>query len=387
MDNDNNLIDVSSVKSPDGMAIIPFYRNPTMYEISCVLFERCNLKCEFCFESHSSGEIDCEYIRSIPSLVAKSFKVEYDKYPSLRKVNVMLWGGELFIDDLVSKGMCEVYWNLVDDFRRVFKENFPRIGDITFSWLSNGVFTNRKPVEELIRHSNGMLNFSYDPIGRYSNDKQRDMMIGNSSHFFNLGLSNLVSITLTKQNIKEFIGGDCGLERLMSIGNVIDVNFYIANPGWESMQPTDDDLFDFFKWAVDNRRFNIKVIEKFFYKYVNERITRHCDCKTCSQLTFGEWSVDCARRSSTLPIWHFYGKRASEVNEGNSNDVKVSIGMHKRGCLMCKCFEVCQMPCWISVIHQGYECNSCPYERLFDYIDGDEKLISDFRRWWHEQHS
>ena len=381
----DNFIDTSTIIFPSGIQIIPFYTTPSLYEISCVLFERCNLKCKFCFESHENTNIDYDYIKTIPQLVVDQFRIEYEKYPTITRINIMLWGGELFIDNLTSNGICDVYRNLVDEFRNLIGINFPRIKQLTFSWLSNGVFTNRKSVEDLIRYSNGVLNFSYDPIDRYSNDKQKLLMIENSKYFFNLGLSNIISITLTKQTIEKFISNESDIGMLIGIGNTIDVNFYIANPGWETIQPSDDDLFNFFKWAVDNRYFNIKIIERFFYKYVNENIIRHCDCKTCSQITHGVWSIDCAKRSSVLPTEQFFGKYSNEITEENSNDVKSSFGIMKRGCLMCEYFNVCQMPCWISIIHKGYRCTSCPYKRMFEYIDNDIQLVQEFKRWYYDR--
>ena len=37
---------------------LEFYKNSDYYEIACMLFEPCNLKCKFCFEDHKNKTID-----------------------------------------------------------------------------------------------------------------------------------------------------------------------------------------------------------------------------------------------------------------------------------------------------------------------------------------
>jgi len=361
-----------SYKTP----FIPFYKDPTLYEISCLLFERCNLKCKFCFEGHRNNKIDVDYIRKIPNLIIDNFKEEYKKYNNIKEVNIMLWGGELFFDALPDS-LFDEYKLLVDNFRELFSESFPNI-KIRFSWLSNGVFTKWERVKDIIEYSNGIINFSYDPIDRFGSYKQKELMLENSKRFYEFGLSEVVSITLTKQNINEFISNTTDINTMMS---TIDVNFYIPNKNWEELMPTDDDIFNFFKWALDNRLFHIKVIEKLIWYYTTEYIQRHCDCKSCSQLTYGEWSVDCAKRSSELPTEMFFGEYANIINEENSNDIKVSLGIKKRGCQLCKYYDRCQMPCWISMVFSEYKTTRCPYEKAYEYIEINKDILYDYMNW------
>ena len=39
----------TNVKMPDGLPFIPYSMNQKAYEISCALFDNCNLHCTFCF--------------------------------------------------------------------------------------------------------------------------------------------------------------------------------------------------------------------------------------------------------------------------------------------------------------------------------------------------
>lgn len=101
------------------IATIPFYKKLNKYEISCVLFERCNLKCKFCFEQTKSTVINIDYIRSLPHLIINNFNrvIKQDQL-SIDKINIMFWGGEVFMDGL-SDEMFIIYQQLMDDIEHI----------------------------------------------------------------------------------------------------------------------------------------------------------------------------------------------------------------------------------------------------------------------------
>lgn len=358
--------------------IIKFYEEAEEYEIACMMFENCNLNCKFCFETHLNKKIDTNYIMSIPEIMKQNFKKEYDKFPTLKRVYLMMWGGELFYDSLKDE-VFETYYKFVDAVREIFEKEFPRV-EILFSWLSNGVFTNRKRVEDLVNYSKGIINFSYDPINRFSTEKQKQTMI-ETARYFSDKRGSKISIVITKDNIKEFIERDKELIKFHKMGYIIDVNYYIANINWKDLIPTDDEIFQFLKWSIDNRFFNMKVVERIFHYYVGHYLGRYCNCKYCSQITYGEWSTDCAKCSSALPAKMFYQHNIDRITEENSNEIKASMGLIKRGCLGCQYFNKCQMPCWISFIFEGTPVGVCPYKRIYKYIEENRNLIEEFRSW------
>ena len=99
-------------------SIIPFYKDSEEYEIACMLFENCNLNCKFCFEPHTNKKIDKDYILTIPNIIKDNFSIEYKKYPTIKKVWLMLWGGEIFYDalddDIFDLTEVETHLVLVD---------------------------------------------------------------------------------------------------------------------------------------------------------------------------------------------------------------------------------------------------------------------------------
>lgn len=360
-------------------SIIPFYkRTPKSYEIACMMFENCNLRCKFCFEPHINKKIDLDYIMTIPNIIKENFSKEYEKHPTIQKVYLMMWGGEVFYDALPDS-VFETYYKFVDSVNDIFQKNFPNV-NVIFSWLSNGVFTNYERVEKIVNYSNGIINFSYDPVNRFATKKQKETMV-NAAKYFSNNRGDKISITLTKDSIKGFIENDKELIEFNNMGYNIDVNYYIANINWKELLPTDDEIFSFYKWALDNRLFNMKVLEKMLSYYTDEKVSHYCDCKYCSQITYGEWSTDCAKCSSILPSKMFYHQFDDIITEDNSNEIKATMGLIKRGCLGCQYYNNCQKFCWIAVVFEGAKMGICPYVQSFKYIDENPKILEDFLRW------
>lgn len=362
--------------------IIPFYKKLRKYEISCVLFDKCNLKCPFCFEADKQYKIDIDYILSIPQILIDNFNktIERDQL-QIDFVNVMFWGGEVFFDGVPDK-VFAVYYQIIDQIINDFETQHPNI-KLHFHWLSNGVFTKRDRVEQLLQtyHDISTIGFSYDPVNRFSSELQRNLMIDNALYFKKLGFCDTVSITLTKPNIEVWLQNIDDLIFFKHHDLLIDTNFYIANPNWETYLANDEMIYQWLKKCVDNRLFNIMLLKKILWKDAGTRIDKFCDCHQCSQITNGVWSIDCASRSSTLPKQRFYSEYSDVIDEQTTNPIKASLGIVKRGCLTCEFNSCCQMPCWISIIFDQYQCTACPFKRIYDYINQHPDIVDQFNEY------
>lgn len=372
----NNYIHPENWNYP--INFIPFYSYPKSYEIACMLFENCNLSCKFCFETHQNKKIDLDYILTIPDIITKNFKKEYKKYKDIKTLYLMLWGGEIFYDTLPDI-VFDTYIKFIDKINFIFKKEFPYI-NVIFSWLSNGVFTKYERIEKIITYSKGIINFSYDPINRFKSEKQLQTMVASAKYFKKKGLGDKISITLTKDSIRGFIDKDKYLKEFNDMGYNLDVNYYIANPNWKELLPTDEEIFSFLKWAINNDLFNMKILQKVFCYFLNEKPSHYCDCKSCAQITYGTWSKDCAKCSSVLPAQQFYGKYTPIINEENSNDIKATIGINKRGCLFCKYYQFCQMPCWISIVFNEFKPTNCFYKQIYEYLENNPSIIDKYKK-------
>lgn len=341
--------------------MIPFYKRLSKYEISCVLFQQCNLKCDFCFEPNQQrSKFDESYIKNLPHLTKSLFDQNVDYQNQLNYINLMFWGGEVFMD-----GLKDIQFNLYYDMLSQYQQLFSSFNKLSFSWLSNGVFTKKDRVLDLMNtFPQNILGFSYDPIGRFKSNKQRSLMISNCEIFRKKGKLDRISITITKPNIQSFLEDYSILQYFKDLGLSVDVNFYIPNPGWEKYLPSDQEVFDFFKMCIDNKFDNVIVVKKILDYWSNTDIEKHCDCHQCSQITNGIWSVDCAKRSSSLHSSMFFEQ---PVNESNTNQIKASNGIIKRGCLTCPYNDRCQQPCWIGVIFKHFTSSMCPFQKAIQY--------------------
>lgn len=356
---------------PKDLYHIQFYSDEDEYEMSISLFDRCNLNCKFCFEKHDKG-IDAKYIDDLPNLLVEKFQNVIKEYKNIKVLNLRIWGGELFFDAL-DDSIFQMYFDFVDKTNLLFASQFNDI-KLRYSWLSNGVFTKYDRVEKLLKHSSGVISFSYDPIDRFSNQAQKEMMLNSYDHFNKLGLVNVISITLTKQTVKAYVSGSTDIDKFKD--SYIDINFYSPNNGWEELLLSADDLYVFFKWAIQNNLTNCGVIASLIDTANGKTVRRYCDCKTSMQIAYGMSTVDCAIRGSCMKLEDFYGKYASCLDDQNNNEIKAALGIKKMHCLECQYFNNCQMPCWITVIFKGYKYEYCPYERIIQLIQS-KKLMSD----------
>ena len=86
-----------------------------------------------------------------------------------------------------------------------------------------------------------------------------------------------------------------------------------------------------------------------------------------------------------MPPELFYGEYTPQITEENSNQIKASIGLVKRGCLACEYHHICQHPCWISIVFKGFKPSVCFHKQTYDYIKSNDVIINDFLKWKHNE--
>lgn len=346
------------------------------FGFDCLLFEKCNLNCKFCLESHKNSNINLDWIHSLPSKLYERFKSE--NLHNIKCVSFRLWGGELFYD-ILPDSLFEEYKKLIKNIITEFhKDNEDLILD--FSWVSNGIYKNTDRIIKLLKETNSKIGFSYDPIGRYQSEKQEELFFNNVKKFHDLGLINEISITLTKPNIYAYISNKSKIKDL-DYCKKIDINYYIPNINWKELLPNDDDLFLFFKWCVDNSLFSVldvsKIIKTVIYPNIKTEKICNCDrhisaCKNC--LTF-----NCVTSSTIFPNSDFYGDK--EITEKNVAKIKKQLGLLKRGCMFCEYSNNCPQGCHTSILFKNYQISECPYKRLYQYIKNNKEILDNYRDW------
>jgi sulfatase maturation enzyme AslB (radical SAM superfamily) len=352
---------------------VSYYKYTDSYEISLSLFDKCNLNCDFCFQN-KHNKIDINDINDLPKklipFILKEIERTYSKIIIFR-----LWGGEIFSDD-IDNDVFLVYENLYKNIIESLNTHLPNI-KIKFVCTSNGIFENHDRVNNFLKKINSTLALSYDPIGRFKTRKHINMFL-NTYRYFKDDLE-CMAITLTKPTIYKLIEGDQIFNSFPST-LCIDMNYYVANQGWEKELPNDDDLFNFYKWAIDNNKFNIvsKLLKGFILDDEN-MVENSCMCKNFTLYINGEYMNDCVKIMSIYPGTDFYGKYHDNITWENSCEIRATLGFIKRGCFSCNYQHLCSGMCWCSLIFKGYDIGECPIQRLYDYIKNDDQLFHEIK--------
>lgn len=371
-------IDISDVEMPKGLPKFNFYKKIKFYEVAISLFETCNLNCKFCFEKHDKP-IDYDKIKGYPDKIINGIKDDILRYhPQLFILKV--WGGELFFDGLPDK-LFDLYYELYTEVKRKVNELFPWM-EFEINWLSNGVWTKRDRVVELLNKTHSKVALSYDPLERFSNEDEIKKWHENFEYFKEKGLLNFIAITLTKPNIYKYVNGEDKTLFQVPLDMQIDVNYYAANPGWEKYIPSDEDLYTFFKWCIDNKLFNVAAVESFVRHMIKEEkpyVPKWCTCKNSRQCIDGRPILDCVMQASRLDRKDFYGEYEQFTSEKNCTEVKNSLGMIKRGCVSCEHYKTCPQLCWVSIIFKGYKTTYCPIKRIYNNITKED--IDNYLEW------
>lgn len=370
-------IDISNVNMKSNIPKFEFNADNGAYELAISLFEKCNMRCKFCFQSHENT-IDLDYIRSIPMSLRSKLLSEVKKY-NIKELNVKIWGGEVFLDNVVNPiELFTEYKLLMSDLHRTFRyiERRTSLEKVHYRWLTNGIFNSDTLifVLNLIDEYPIDIAMSFDP----------ERFIGNS--LFYKWLANYIvlrektdvslSITLSKHNIEEYLSGDDislkGFKNILKNKIVspssVDISYYTASSNWKEDLPSEEDLFHFFKWCIDNNFRVIKVIDDMYRTFNGEEVIPYCDCVKSATFVNGKFVKNCADRSC-ISNKCFYGEYTKYVDENNCGEYKNSLGLIKQGCLTCDYSSNCQKLCWLSVIFKYYQTGNCPFRRIYKYLE------------------
>ena len=352
--------------------LLPVDINKHNYEVSIAFFETCNLNCQFCFERHNVP-IDKDKILQIPNRIVDEILPDLIKYDT-KDLYLRYWGGELF-QDSIKDDIFDCYFIVDQQIKQKIKEKIPSI-NIHTNWMSNGVWNNTDRVLELLKETSAKIGFSYDPIGRYTNEDQRNLMLQNIKTFKNYYVCT--AITLTKPNIYALINGDEGFSKIPSDLN-LEYNPYIANYNWKEELPNDEDIYLFYKWVVDNKHWGFSGLREIVKSAFNIKPIIYCSCRFAKQYTNGSVTANCVLKSSKLDPTLFYGN--NNVDESNCTDVKNKIALFKRKCLTCEYFNSCVLYCATSFIFKHYEITQCPIKRIRKYIEQFPNLLREVQQW------
>ena len=346
-----------------------------------ILHTRCNLRCKFCFETKSGGiredsQFSIPFIRSLPSEIKTTILPTMHKY-DIRYFNMNIMGGELFSDDIPDEIFKE-YETFCKELIRLFE-----VEDIQvkFTAVSNGIYENYNRITDLLQKFNMRIILSYDPVDRFSCDRQKEMWFNTYHTFRNCGIKTLVSTLLTKRIMHEYMYGAPFFEYIEK-DVFIDTNIYVPRLDYQEYLPSDDDIYNFYKWCIDTGHFNVETLFNLLQNRLQKiSATEHCFCKYSTMFTEDFVTKNCVLKYSNISPEEFYPKFIKRPTEENCNDCHRELGLQKRGCYCCEHYEYCPKMCWSAIIGNMVSIsNRCPYARIYEYAFSDENTLNRFKR-------
>lgn len=328
-----------------------------------ILFEKCNMKCDHCFQLDHTRDWNIEIINTLPEIIFNNFKQQFQlRNNNLNLLTISFCGGELFADGL-DDSRFDIYRqlknNIVNRIRTLYSQQ------INFEMISNGVFTKTQRVIDFLKDTESKISISYDPVCRYRSKTQKQLALNNISLFNKLGLLDEISITLTKPSINYYIDND-DMKQFAHLN--VGINYFIASSDNNvNLVPTDDDYFRFWKYCYNHQYDNIKAYKQLLDNIKYQEKTKFCICDDRLIVRNGVITYNCAIYSSGFTNVDFYKK--ATINEQNVRFVKKTLGENKRGCDSCEHFSICPGMCWTSILHKSVTpSTSCPVKRIIDHI-------------------
>lgn len=382
------IISLKDMKFPKGCPKVEFYREPRYCEIVLYLFTKCNLRCEFCFQDHNvKNYIDEEYFNTLADRAFHLMEDEMKAHPTIKSFDIRMLGGEIFSDD-IPDSVLERYGVIVTDIRNKMSKNYPDV-NVDFIVTTNGVFKKRDRIINFLNKYSfkKIISVSIDFVGRYPTDEVKQTAYDTMKYLADNGFFARAGVVLTKRNINYIMNHKKEFQELVTKygADQIIFNYYSPNEQWELDLPSDEDLWNIYKFCFEERIYQASTCFYLLEAYKQQQFfTKTCECKfipTIAPKMLCNSTKDCVQTTSPMMRERFYGKYTSEITEENVSDVKASLGIVKRGCLGCEHYEYCPQPCWCMIIFDGYKVTNCPMKQSFKYIKEHPELQQDYEHW------
>lgn len=318
------------------------------------LFEKCNLKCGFCWQDHKAMEgVDTvrEKLKPATELVLADPR---------RTFTFNLMGGELFDDDIFDQALADDYHYLCVELNKVVQQQGK---SAKFNLVTNLVTNQPELVRALVTslRSAGVnisLCTSYDAKGRF---RPADFETFKANVELLREYISGFSMLLTKPIIKNLIKGqDAYFDYLYKQGFYIYFDYYTPAEDHMVMAPSDKDLYTVFCYLIDNYP-NVDPIRSWINNMENEM-----SCRTSKLILADGSTCTCGNliADNTHVITFFRSPISRQDNDAIENDF-----LNRHNCIECEYFKRCTLGCYTqhNFMKRG-ETEHCPFKMTFDKI-------------------
>ena len=355
------------------------------FVIQIQFFTNCNLNCDFCIERTDyvrHDNIDLEFIKQIPYGIIRDYKNILQKIDT---VNMGACGGEVFMDSLPDE-IFDTYRDIVNTFNTLCKETYPNIKTIYWNWMSNLVFKNHSRVLKFIKNTKSNISTSYDSIGRFTSQYQKDLWLDNLNRFESY--INSVSFVINERQISHMIDNNDIMLLKIPKNVMLDMSYYVsANTTYKSQAVSDECIFKFFKWSLDNRLFNCVQIQSAINTLINpSKVLPYCDCIK------NNWYTNSIAVNNTcyadIPDEDRYNQEQWRYLKDKSFSERKLITDYFRGCDICEYNGNCQKLCYCMLNIDSYKITKiCPLYKVYQYIENNPQIIDDFKSYLKEKNN
>lgn len=329
-------------------------------------------------DSKTATDESLDYIRSIPNRIKKFLLLEIQKY-DIEELEINILGMDVYLNNENTMMYFTEFKLLMSELYRLYRfiEKRSNIKYIKYRWYTNGLFNSKINgfLYNFIEEYPVELSMNFNPY-IFKDKYLLYKWISVYMSFIDITDISLY-IELTKNNINEIIYGNQSiLNTFYDIvksnktfsPSIVNAIYYMPNrSNWRNDIPNEEDIFQFFKWCIDNNLYKVNVIS-YLYNSLDGKVNRYCDCERNAMFINGKTTKNCTCLSSFADK-HFYGKYTNKINDDTCCKYSTSLGEIKNGCNNCEYKSICQKLCWMSVLFDYNTVSNCPIRRLYKYIE------------------
>jgi sulfatase maturation enzyme AslB (radical SAM superfamily) len=329
-------------------------------EYTLHLFEYCNLSCQFCWQDHDAKR----GIETVPEKIKPIYELLDEEVRDSVCFNIM--GGEIFADD--------VFLNLYPqylDLAKALKYKCDLLGkSLKINWVTNLVNSRPDLVDKLVNECKLLgiqneLSTSYDPRGRF-NKHEFDVFKNNLYQLKNI--VGTVSILLTKNNINYFVSNsDNFFDQLYNDGFYIYFDYYMPDKNWNFSAPSDYDMYEFFKFCVDNYP-KAEPIAGWIEQEFN-----YASCRTSKLVLDDGTKCNCGNLMVESGDDVYY---KSTIRRNDNSEIE-NYFFNKYDCMTCEYMSKCSFGCFMERNSKYLdEMPTCVFKETFKYIDTKHSTVT-----------